>query len=49
MKKLEIIIPHERLENANDVLEKFGVGECLSIISMEEVKLNGNQSQLEEE
>ena len=26
MKKLEIITPHERLENANDVLEKFGVG-----------------------
>jgi nitrogen regulatory protein P-II 1 len=26
MKKLEIIIPHERLENANNVLEKFGVG-----------------------
>ena len=26
MKKLEIIIPHERLENANDVLEHFGVG-----------------------
>ena len=26
MKKLEIIIPHERLEKANDVLEKFGGG-----------------------
>lgn len=26
MKKLEIIIPHERLEKANDVLEKFSVG-----------------------
>ncbi|MGE5634085.1 MAG: P-II family nitrogen regulator [Deltaproteobacteria bacterium] len=26
MKKIEIIIPHERLENANEVLEKFGVG-----------------------
>lgn len=26
MKKIEIIIPHERLENANEVLEKFSVG-----------------------
>jgi nitrogen regulatory protein P-II 1 len=26
MKKLEIIIPHERLEIANNILEKFDVG-----------------------
>lgn len=30
MKKIEIIIPHERIDNANHILNKFGIRDEMS-------------------
>ena len=49
MKRIEIIIPHERPDRTNNILEQLMLVECLSIILAAEVKQNGSQYLLEEE
>src|SRR5829696_538750 len=42
MKKIEIIIPHERIDNANRILNKFGIRDEMSFY-----QINGNRDKTE--
>ncbi len=46
LKRLDIIIPHERLQEVNDILHKNKVGGMTFMISSAEVAQNENQYQL---
>jgi nitrogen regulatory protein PII len=46
MKRLDIIIPHEHLQEVNDILHKHKVGGMTFMISRAEVAQNENQYQL---
>jgi hypothetical protein len=42
MKKIEIIIPHERIDNANHILNKFGIRDEMSFY-----QINGSREKTE--